>query len=186
MLFAPVVEITTMLSETRLLETLDKPRPEEVQCSAAPSAASTVHSSSDQMASLSGSLSTVCIKLTRTSCFGSCPSYSIELRGNGRCTYYGRSYAPVKGRREFNVAPATIEKLLGRFRAVKFRLLPTNYLNHNLDAPTYYLTLEIDGKRKTVVNYPGKYTRRLAAVTDLETAVDDVAAAELGFTPNRR
>lgn len=56
------------------------------------------------------------ITLEKTTCFGSCPSYRIDLYGDGRVTYRGNSFVDVKGSHEYGISVHNVEALLQEIR----------------------------------------------------------------------
>ena len=60
-------------------------------------------------------LKDVKITIERTACFGTCPVYKIEIRGDGNCTYYGIEYVMEKGERNFTIDPKRVLSLLTNF-----------------------------------------------------------------------
>jgi hypothetical protein len=125
-----------------------------------------------------GSLDSVRITLERTGCFGSCPSYAVEISGNGAMTYHGGAYVLVDGDHRAALAPEDVRCLVDAFRAADFWSLSHEYRAPITDHPTYSLTLSIGGKSKTVVDYVGKAVGMPEAVTGLEHAVDQLSGDE--------
>src|SRR5262245_49637963 len=66
------------------------------------------------------------ITLSRTICFGSCPSYWVQIFGDGTVKYEGMDFVAVKGTRENKIAGTEVVKLVNAFLAVEFFGLP-NY-----------------------------------------------------------
>lgn len=123
----------------------------------------------------SGDLAGVRIRLERTGCFGSCPAYSVEIRGDGSVIYTGEGFVTAMGERHANIAPKVVSQLVEQFRAADFFSLEDRYEDQITDQATQVLTLEIGGRRKTVTDYVGLSVGMPTAVADLETAVDVAA-----------
>src|SRR5215469_331447 len=51
------------------------------------------------------------ITLERTACFGSCPDYAVEIRGDGEVHYHGRYCVATKGERSVRVSKNEVERL---------------------------------------------------------------------------
>jgi Domain of unknown function (DUF6438) len=117
--------------------------------------------------------------LDRSVCYGDCPSYRVEIDGDGSVTYEGRKFVAVVGTRRATVARAEVEALLAKFRAARFFDLKDEYRAPVTDLPTFEVTLVLEGRKKTVVDYGGsfspKYVVMPAVVTELEQAIDRVA-----------
>jgi hypothetical protein len=127
--------------------------------------------------------STVRITLERTGCFGSCPSYKVSVAGDGSVLFDGQSYVAEVGRRSGNVDPSSVRVLYDQFRTSDFMSLDDRYVADITDNPTYTLTLETAGMRKTVVDYVGVKAGMPDSVTALEDAVDRVAGTSQWIGP---
>jgi hypothetical protein len=131
------------------------------------------------------------IALSRTECFGSCPSYWLEVRGDGRVTYRGHGDVLVEGRHHWRVKPAAVAALVERFRQTDYFKLKGYYAADVSDAPTYVTRLSVGRQQKFVLDYGGEMGDALEApasngaavprmpsvVTELENAIDAVAGA---------
>src|SRR5438093_11038358 len=49
-------------------------------------------------------LSELTITLERSECYGTCPIYSVAIRGDGSGTYRGEKYVAIKGKERFQVS----------------------------------------------------------------------------------
>lgn len=87
----------------------------------------------------------------RTPCFGTCPHYTARFFADGRVAYEGFRYAPVEGKRDLKVAPATIQSILREADLIGFRKLEKNYASGATDMPATSLTIRYaDGTTKAV------------------------------------
>jgi hypothetical protein len=117
----------------------------------------------------------VMITLSRSMCYGFCPAYRVTISGDGQVTYVGERFVNVVGERRANIAPADVERLLRRFDEVGFDRLRDAYRAQVTDLPTYTVTLERNGRRKTVVDYGGVSAGMPRAMRDLQDEIDRVA-----------
>jgi PAS domain-containing protein len=117
----------------------------------------------------------VMITLTRSVCFGFCPAYRVTISGDGQVTYVGERFVNVVGERRASVPRADVERLLRRFDEADFDQLRDEYRAQVTDLPTYTITLERDGRRKTVVDYGGISAGMPRAVRELQDEIDRVA-----------
>jgi hypothetical protein len=117
----------------------------------------------------------VMITLTRGACFGFCPIYRVTITGDGQVTYAGERFVNVVGERRANIPRADVERLLARFDDVGFDGLRGEYRAQVSDLPTFTITLERNGSRKTVVDYGGVSAGMPRAVRDLQDEIDRVA-----------
>jgi len=65
-------------------------------------------------------LSDVVITLERTPCFGSCPVYSVTIRGDGRVEYIGKKFVRLTGRQDINVPVYKIQELVQQFYDIDY------------------------------------------------------------------
>ena len=124
-----------------------------------------------------GSLDTITIRLERTHCYGTCPAYSVELRGNGTAHFHGDSFVAVTGDHVVHVGLGPVRCLVEHFRAANFWALDPEYMAPVTDLPAYTVTLAIGGQTKTVVDYAGQMVGMPVAMIGLEDAIDQAAHA---------
>ncbi len=115
------------------------------------------------------------ITLTRSVCFGFCPAYRVTITGEGEVTYVGERFVNVTGEQHAQASRADVQRLLERFDAIGFEQLQDRYSAHVTDIPTYTITLERDGRSKTVVDYGGLSVGMPRAVRELQDEIDRVA-----------
>ena len=123
-------------------------------------------------------LNTVQISLRRTICPGNCPSYTVEILGNGAVSFEGRDDVAMPGYQHGNISPEKIRALLDEFRKADFYSLRDNYEVDAPDKPYYTVTLTIDGETKKVVDHDGARAGMPPSVTSLENAIDHASGAE--------
>jgi ankyrin repeat protein len=121
---------------------------------------------------------TVRMKLSRTECFGACPSYEVELTGEGRVSYQGTNFVALRGRHGATVDQGVVKDLVERFRRADFFTLNDAYRAPITDNPTYTVSLTVDGRTKTVEDYVGLAGGMPDAVHDLENAIDRAAGSD--------
>ncbi|MDM4766194.1 DUF6438 domain-containing protein [Pelomonas sp. SE-A7] len=126
------------------------------------------------------------IALRRTGCFGSCPDYWVELRGDGSVSYRGFQNVVVRGEHHWRVEPAAVHALIERFRSADYLKLNGYYTIDATDLPTYVTRLSIGRHKKFVLDYGGGEVGEVlaatsfgvadpkmpGAVTELEDAID--------------
>lgn len=117
----------------------------------------------------------VMITLTRTVCFGFCPAYRVTITGDGQVTYVGERFVNVTGERRAQIPRADVDRLLQRFDQIGFEQLRDEYRARVTDLPTYTITLERNGRRKSVADYGGLGAGMPQAVRDLQDEIDRVA-----------
>ncbi len=115
------------------------------------------------------------IHLSRSGCFGSCPSYSVTIQGDGTVRYKGSGSVSIEGEHAAHIKPEAARHLLERFRDANFFGLKSSYHAGVTDLPTYALELQVGTTRKSVSDYAGERVGMPAQVTQLEDAVDETA-----------
>lgn len=115
------------------------------------------------------------ITLARSTCFGFCPGYRVTISGDGEVVYVGQRFVNVVGERRAQISQAEAQQLLRRFDEIGFDSLRDEYRAPVTDLPTYTLTLERRGRRKTVVDYGGVGAGMPRAVRDLQDEIDRIA-----------
>jgi hypothetical protein len=114
------------------------------------------------------------ITLERTSCFGSCPVYSVSIDGDGTVTYEGRQFVRVAGRQTSQISRAAVDALLEEFRRIDFFSLQDQYTAPVTDHPTTYVTFRHGKRTKRIRDYVGAPK----ALRDLERHIDEAAGVQ--------
>ncbi len=136
-------------------------------------------------------LSQVVISLKRTQCYGTCPAYRVQIRGNGEVLYRGEEFVLAKGTHRWHVDPATLAPLLELFRRADYFKLDGYYEYLVTDMPTYVTRLTIGGQHKFVLDYGNAVapeageeddeelpvSRLPPIVTEIENAIDRISGA---------
>jgi ankyrin repeat protein len=118
------------------------------------------------------------IILARTGCYGSCPSYEVEVHGDGTVLYEGRSFVAITGSHRASVSSDVVAEMVEAFRAADYFSLQDKYMWGATDLPTYTTSISIDGKTKQVVDYAGEHVGMAASVTKLEKDIDHLSGVE--------
>ncbi len=118
------------------------------------------------------------IKLQRTVCYGTCPAYSIEIRGDGSVTYIGGSFTLITGTHHDQIPKNAVVDLVNQFRAADYFSLKDHYHWNVTDNPTYTTSIEFDGHKKEVIDYVGLEDGMPEVVEMLENNIDDAVGIE--------
>jgi hypothetical protein len=118
------------------------------------------------------------MNLDRTGCFGTCPQYSIEVRGDGDVTYDGSWYAKYCGQWRGTIPVSSVRELVAQFRATDYFRLNREYLVDGTDLPTYTTAIAFDNIGKCIADYGGNLVGMPASVRKLEDAIDRLAGPE--------
>jgi hypothetical protein len=133
----------------------------------------------------------ILIALRRTACFGTCPDYRVEVRGDGQVSYRGNGFVLVTGEYHWRVAPKAVADLVNLFRRADYFKLKEYYELEASDLPTYVTQVSVGNQKKFVLDYGGGGIGKTIAstsfggdelhmppmVTELEDAVDQVSGA---------
>jgi hypothetical protein len=123
------------------------------------------------------------IQLERTSCFGSCPIYTVTIDADGTVTYVGSKFVRVVGRRTARIEPSVVASLLSRAERIRFYDMRDAYrVVRNFDGtvtivtdlPTKIVTITANGRTKRVEDYFGAPD----ALGQFEHEIDEAAGTK--------
>ena len=114
------------------------------------------------------------ITLSRTVCFGSCPAYTVYVRGDGWVEYNGEVFVEVEGHQTAQVDPAEVRRLIQAFYRINFFALHNEYKTFWTDGPMLGVSILIAGQFKGIVD-AGDGPMRLF---ELSKAIDQVAGTK--------
>jgi hypothetical protein len=123
------------------------------------------------------------IALERTSCFGNCPAYRVEIRGDGKVTYRGESNVMVRGECSWAVPQSDVSALIEGFWKAGYFDLQDSYSDGGKDNSSTTTSLTIGDQRKSVWDHGGQRCSDKsdpcmpAGVTEIEDAIDLVSGA---------
>ncbi len=118
------------------------------------------------------------IVLSRTGCFGPCPSYEIEVHGDGSVLYEGHGNVAINARHRGSVSRDAVLQMVESFRAADYFSLKDKYMWGVTDNPAYTTSISVDGKTKQVVDYVGEQVGMPESVSKLEESIDRLAGVE--------
>lgn len=120
-------------------------------------------------------LSTLKITLTRTTCFGTCPSYHVEVDGRGTVVFDGDEFVDIPGHHTARISEASVGTLIEAFRRAEYFSAKDSYVAAVTDCPTYITSIAIDGLNKKIVDYLGSDAGMPDAIREVEKKIDEVA-----------
>ncbi len=122
--------------------------------------------------------------LERTLCYGFCPDYTIEIRGDGQATFEGRKFVRVRGRISGRILQAQVDALFAQAACAQPEKWKSEYTWPVTDNPTAIVTFDPSGGGPTIVvrDYPPCHetherNETPAALCELERAIDDTFGA---------
>lgn len=113
------------------------------------------------------------IRLNRTMCYGTCPSYEVTLSDDGTVTYHGDAHVKRMGDYLARIKPEAFRKLAQKFVGLGFYSFKGEYEEDVTDMPSQTLTVTSKGGTKKVHNYGQLAPKSLYELHDL---VDEVVA----------
>jgi ankyrin repeat protein len=121
--------------------------------------------------------SNVNIMLSRSGCYGTCPSYQVSVSTEG-IVFEGGAFVVAVGRHTDTVDPRAVRELAKRFVADDFYSMRDKYEAGVTDCPTYILSISIDDHTKQVLDYVGSWVGMPQVISELENDVDALAHTE--------
>ncbi|MBU1099376.1 MAG: hypothetical protein KKA84_03145 [Bacteroidetes bacterium] len=90
------------------------------------------------------------IKMTKTNCFGRCPVYDLEIKGNGDVVLTGRENIDKIGEYKLRIDKSEIVRLLSKIDEVDFWGMKDEYDGRVTDLPSTYISVNYNGKSKKI------------------------------------
>jgi hypothetical protein len=118
------------------------------------------------------------IILERTGCFGTCPSYRVELFGDGTAVYGGQGYVDVLGVHRYRIDPEKVAMLGASVQSKDLWSVRSEYTGGISDSATYTLTIALGNEVHKISDYAGRIVGMPETVTEFEKEVDEVAQSE--------
>ena len=119
--------------------------------------------------------SVVAVHMERTSCFGRCPAYFIDLRSNGSASYSGRLFTQHQGIYEKNIGTSVISPVFRRLEANRVDTCKDEYPALVSDLPNLNFSISYsNGTSKQVsnANYGPQFLGSIAKEIDELVKVD--------------
>ncbi len=102
------------------------------------------------------------ITLQRTMCFGPCPDYKLTVNSNGAVTFKGGQFTNIKGMAKGKITLPNLKTIISAFEQADFFNLKNSYAQSSdgcgeiwTDNPSEIISIQIEGKNKTVLHYFG-------------------------------
>ena len=112
------------------------------------------------------------VELSRSGCYGTCPSYKVRVAVSGDVTWSGGGFVEAVGEKHSTIGSDAAHALLERFRSSAFWALCGGYDASVTDNPTMGIEVQVGGRSKKVWNYAESAPE---FEESLEDAVDDAA-----------
>jgi hypothetical protein len=121
--------------------------------------------------------SKITIRLSRSVCYGRCPSYTVTV-SRAEIIFDGDAFVAATGRHTDMVDANEVRKLAKKFVDADFYSMDPEYRAGVTDNPTYTLSISIDGHSKKVTDYVGAWVGMPAVINELEDDVDALAQTD--------
>lgn len=122
------------------------------------------------------------LRLERGACFGTCPDYSVEVDADGAVVFHGRRFVACVGERRWGISRRAVARLRAAADRADLFALKDEYRGRITDQPQYRVELTRRGRTKRLTDYVGRSVGMPATVTDLELAIDEIAATRACVT----
>ena len=119
------------------------------------------------------------ITLSRTECFGTCPSYSLTVSGDGHVVYNGDAWVQYCGEFRGHVPQEVVRQLVQLFKRADYFNTFDRYAVGMTDVTTFTTSIAFDDKSKSVADYGGLWVGMPESVLDIEDAVDHLAGPKV-------
>jgi hypothetical protein len=80
------------------------------------------------------------ISMTKTPCFGSCPSFDIHVYTNGDVQLIAKEFLPISGKFKSKLSKIELNRLITIFEESNFSNFQKRYTSNKSDLPTTFLT----------------------------------------------
>ena len=97
----------------------------------------------------------ICISMEKTSCYGHCPVYTINIYNNGYVKLEGRENIDKIGSFKSKISRERLDNLIELFINSDFFSLEDSYTSLFKDLPTTFVYFSKDNKSKKIKDYDG-------------------------------
>ncbi len=121
----------------------------------------------------------VSVHMERKACYGICPSYFVDITGDGQVTYLGREFVGVRGQKKGTADLAQVNRLMDAVDHVRLDKLVNAPTCASIETDQAVVIVSVRDKGATT-----KVTHNLgnacypSGLADVEAMIDDVASTE--------
>jgi hypothetical protein len=119
-------------------------------------------------------LNSAVIVLSRGTCLGTCPAYTISIHGDGAIEYMGERFVKVSGKQTASIASNDVMKILQRLDQAHFFALDDRAFAWCFDTSSVSIAVSVDGRTKSVVSDAGCTGAKSGVQDEFVTAADDI------------
>jgi hypothetical protein len=119
-------------------------------------------------------LNSAVIVLSRGTCFGACPAYTISIHGDGAVEYMGERFVKVSGKQTASIARDDVTKILQRLDEAHFFALDDRAFAWCFDTSSVSIAVSVDRRTKSVVSDATCTGAKSGVQDEFVTAADDI------------
>jgi hypothetical protein len=123
------------------------------------------------------------IELSRGPCYGSCPAYTITVKGSGQVEYVGlQGHLRIQTKKSGNIGREKAVQILKVLEGVEFTTLESRAFTWTFDTSSIGVRTSIDGKTKQVVSdgyVVGAPKGRQARFVEATREIDSILATSI-------
>ena len=120
------------------------------------------------------------INMEKTPCFGTCPTFTIEINGIGEATYNGVRFVDKEGNHSKVFTPEECNKVFEAFADADFWSFEDEYTGNVTDLPTTFLHFKHEGNDKRIRMYYNVPEELRALETLVDTLANTAGWTEVG------
>ena len=93
------------------------------------------------------------IQLSRSECFGECPSYTVTISGDGRVIYWGYQFVPTVGTVEKQIQEDQLQQIVAAFEEANFFAISVGCAEYSvivMDASALNISISTEGRYHVV------------------------------------
>jgi hypothetical protein len=91
--------------------------------------------------------------LELTPCYGTCPTYKVNIFENDSLVYEGIKFVAKEGNISKRLPQGTVSQLVDKFRGANFFKFQNQYTSNITDFPTTYISFTDNGVTKKIMDY---------------------------------
>jgi hypothetical protein len=114
------------------------------------------------------------VKLERSECYGTCPSYSVSVNQDGEVDYVGKKFVKFIGTKKYTITEEDAVALARDFLELRDTGVKDEYRNSVTDMPTYRVSMRIDDFTRSIVDYDGYQVGMPTSVSQLQIRMDEL------------
>jgi TonB family protein len=112
------------------------------------------------------------VEVSRSTCYGTCPGYTVRVNADGTVQWDGGAFVDVLGKRTASIGPDRSRALLEEFRTAAFWSYCGDYTRSITDEPGTQIAVSLGGRTRTISDYAYSSPKELQ---ELQVEVDRVS-----------